>query len=140
MKIGIIGNGFVGRATRIFVKNYFSENDDEERYEVLPDTITTPAKSKSIMMYSQFESATPDHPTNPPRERPHFFKRIFFKPIQLYIYDIRPEACHPPGITLEDLDLECDLLFFCLPTPLDHDGTCYTKILEDTIARCSNPL
>lgn len=139
MKIGIIGNGFVGRATRIFVKNYFSENDDEERYEVLPDTITTPAKPKSIMMYSQFESATPDHPTNPPRERPHFFKRIFFKPIQLYIYDIRPEACYPPGITLEDLDLECDLLFFCLPTPLDHDGTCYTKILEDTIARCSNP-
>ena len=139
MKIGIIGNGFVGRATRIFVKNYFSENDDEERYEVLPDTITTPAKPKSIMMYSQFESATPDHPTNPPRERPHFFKRIFFKPIQLYIYDIRPEACYPLGITLEDLDLECDLLFFCLPTPLDHDGTCYTKILEDTIARCSNP-
>ena len=139
MKIGIIGNGFVGRATRIFVKNYFSENDDEERYEVLPDTLTTPAKPKSIMMYSQFESATPDHPTNPPRERPHFFKRIFFKPIQLYIYDIRPEACYPPGITLEDLDLECDLLFFCLPTPLDHDGTCYTKILEDTIARCSNP-
>jgi UDPglucose 6-dehydrogenase len=139
MKIGIIGNGFVGRATRIFVKNYFSENDDEERYEVLPDTITTPAKPSSIMMYSQFESATPDHPTNPPRERPHFFKRIFFKPIQLYIYDIRPEACYPPGITLEDLDLECDLLFFCLPTPLDHDGTCYTKILEDTIARCSNP-
>ena len=139
MKIGIIGNGFVGRATRIFVKNYFSENDDEERYEVLPDTITTPAKPKSIMMYSQFESAAPDHPSNPPRERPHFFKRIFFKPIQLYIYDIRPEACYPLGITLEDLDLECDLLFFCLPTPLDHDGTCYTKILEDTIARCSNP-
>ena len=42
MKIGIIGNGFVGRATRIFVKNYFSENDNDERFEVLPDTTTTP--------------------------------------------------------------------------------------------------
>jgi len=134
MKIGIIGNGFVGRATRIFVKNYFDENDDVERYEVLPDTTATPAKPKSVMMNNQNERATATQ-----RERPLFFKRIFFKPISIYIYDIRPEACYPPGITLEDLDSECDLLFFCLPTPLNHDGTCYTKILEDTLARCSNP-
>jgi UDPglucose 6-dehydrogenase len=42
-------------------------------------------------------------------------------------------------MTLEQLDRECDLVFLCLPTPLNHDGSCYTKILEDTIARCSNP-
>lgn len=121
MKIGIIGNGFVGRATRIFVKNYYSENDNDERFEVLPDTVTTPAKE------------------NTGRTTLPFFKRIFFKPIEVYIYDIRPEACYPEGITLEILDGECDLLFFCLPTPLNHDGSCYTKILEDTLARCSNP-
>ena len=132
MKIGIIGNGFVGRATRIFVKNYFSENDHEETFEVLPDTASTPAKPNSVRMHGPTTSATQ-------RERPPFFKRILFKPIQLYIYDIRPEACYPQGITLEQLDQECDLLFFCLPTPLNHDGSCYTKILEDTIARCSNP-
>lgn len=126
MKIGIIGNGFVGRATRIFVKNYFSGNDDDERFEVLPDTVTTPAKPAT--------TATADQ--RPPLP---FFKRIFFKPIQIYVYDIRPEACYPLGITLEDLDRECDLLFLCLPTPLNHDGTCYTKILEDTIRKCSNP-
>jgi UDPglucose 6-dehydrogenase len=136
MKIGIIGNGFVGRATRIFVKNYFSEHDHVEAFEVLPDTASTPAKSNSVMMYGP---TTVSAPASSQRERPPFFKRILFKPIQLYIYDIRPEACYPPGITLEDLDIECDLLFFCLPTPLNHDGTCYTKILEDTIARCSNP-
>lgn len=121
MKIGIIGNGFVGRATQIFAKNYFAkdDNDKTERYEILPDTKTTPAK--------------------PPNQSPPFFKRLLFKPIQVYIYDIRPEACQPPGITLEELDRECDLLFFCLPTPLNHDGSCYTKILEDTIARCNNP-
>ena len=124
MKIGIIGNGFVGRATRIFVKNYFSENDDDERFEVLPDTVTTPAKS--VTAANQ-------------RPPPPFFKRLLFKPIQIYVYDIRPEACYPRGITLETLDRECDLLFFCLPTPLNHDGTCYTKILEDTIRKCSNP-
>jgi len=132
MKIGIIGNGFVGRATRIFVKNYFSENDDDERFEVLPNTSTTPVKPSSA-------TATAAAATPPQRPPPPFFKRIFFKPIPIYIYDIRPEACYPPGITLEDLDNECDLLFFCLPTPLNHDGTCYTKILEDMLARCSNP-
>ena len=131
MKIGIIGNGFVGRATRIFVKNYFSGNDDDERFEVLPDTVTTPAKPAAT-------AATAATAANQ-RPPPPFFKRLFFKPIQIYVYDIRPEACYPPEITLEDLDRECDLLFFCLPTPLNHDGTCYTKILEDTIRKCSNP-
>jgi UDPglucose 6-dehydrogenase len=127
MKIGIIGNGFVGRATRIFAKNYFSENNECER--LFPDTTTTtpPAKPSALST------------TATQRPPPPFFKRILFKPISIYIYDIRPEACYPLGITLEDLDRECDILFFCLPTPLNHDGTCYTKILEDTIARCSNP-
>jgi len=129
MKIGIIGNGFVGRATRIFAKNYFSENDD---CVSLPDTATTPPPPAA-------KPSTAAAATAPQRATPPFFKRLFFKPILLYIYDIRPEACYPPGITLEDLDRECDILFFCLPTPLNHDGTCYTKILEDTIARCSNP-
>ena len=138
MKIGIIGNGFVGRATRIFAKNYFSKGKDlAERFEVLPDTKTTPAKSNSVMTYSA--DGAPYHPSQGGGTLPPFFKRMFFKTIDVLIYDIRPEACYPPGITLEQLDQECDLLFFCLPTPLNHDGTCYTKILEDTIARCSNP-
>lgn len=136
MKIGIIGNGFVGRATRIFVKNYFSNNDSDERFEILPDTVTTPSKSNANMTYTQIGGTVTTVKT---QERPPFFKRIFFKPIEVYVYDIRPEACYPLGITLEDLDKECDLLFFCLPTPLNHDGTCYTKILEDVIHKCSNP-
>ena len=98
MKIGIIGNGFVGRATQIFAKNYDYDYDNDD-------------------------GALDE-----------------FKPIPVYIYDIRPEACDPPGITLEELDRECDLLFFCLPTPLHHDGSCYTRILEETIAKCpTNP-
>jgi UDPglucose 6-dehydrogenase len=100
MKIGIIGNGFVGRATQIFAKNYDNDNDNDNDDGTLHE----------------------------------------FKPIPVYIYDIRPEACDPPGITLEDLDRECDILFFCLPTPLQHDGSCYTRILEETIAKCpTNP-
>lgn len=145
MKIGIIGNGFVGKATQIFAKNYFAkdDNDTTERYEVLPDTASTPAKPNSIRTYSA--SLSDVHITTPPANigvggwPPPFFKRLLFKPIEVYIYDIRPEACQPPGMTLEQLDSECDLVFLCLPTPLNHDGSCYTKILEDTIARCSNP-
>ena len=97
MKIGIIGNDFVGRATQIFAKNYDNDNDNDNDDGTLHE----------------------------------------FKPIPVYIYDIRPEACDPPGITLEDLDRECDILFFCLPTPLQHDGSCYTRILEETIATWS---
>jgi len=151
MKIGIIGNGFVGRATSIFAKNYFSKDKGNvERFEVLPNTVTTPAKPNSVMTHSA--DGTPAshsiHPTTSPYSNvvpsqgggiPPFFKRMFFKPIDILIYDIRPEACQPPGITLDELDRECDLLFFCLPTPLNHDGTCYTKILEEAISRCSNP-
>ena len=184
MKIGIIGNGFVGRATQIFAKNYFAQdsidNNNVERFEVLPDTVTTPAKPNSVMTYSAEaqDAAPPHHTTQVTQESnvvatlccdaslasfgegrtrshrsafaeqytavggrtPPFFKHVLFKPIQVYIYDIRPEACQPPGITLEELDRECDLLFFCLPTPLHHDGSCYTRILEETIAKCpTNP-
>lgn len=121
MKIGIIGNGFVGRATQIF-----ASNENKKRYEILPDTVTTPARPSAIDASTMTST-------------PPFFKQLLFKPIEVFIYDIRPEACHPAGVTLEDLDRECDILFFCLPTPLHHDGGCYTKILEDTIQRCSNP-
>lgn len=137
MKIGIIGNGFVGRATYIFVKNYYSDNDNEERFDILPDTASTPAKPNSIRTY-RTDGVSYD-PSQGDGTIPPFFKRIYFKPIDVLIYDINPNLCKPAGITLEEVDRECDLLFLCLPTPLDHDGTCYTKILEDTIARCSNP-
>ena len=166
MKIGIIGNGFVGRATQIFAKNYFTQDPNAEIFEVLPDTVTTRAKPNSVMTYSaEAQDAQPHHTAAQEAQEPNvvatlcshrsafaepypavggrtppFFKHILFKPIQVYIYDIRPEACDPPGITLEELDRECDLLFFCLPTPLHHDGSCYTRILEETIAKCpTNP-
>lgn len=145
MKIGIVGHGFVGRATRLFAKNYYSSHNqykNEEMYEVLPDTATTPAKSNSARGYSSFlndKNISSQDIVVGGQTRPPFFKRIFFKPIDVLVFDICPELCVPRGVTLEQLDQECDLLFFCLPTPLDHDGSCYTKILEDAIARCSNP-
>ena len=79
MLIGIIGNGFVGKATKLL-------------------------KSPSI---------------------------------NILVYDIRPEACEPPGTSLQDLE-KCDLVFYCLPTPMNHHGKCYTKLLEDAIPRLQN--
>lgn len=80
MKIGIIGNGLVGKATKLL---------------------------------TCFEITT-------------------------IIYDIRPEACEPINTTLEDIN-NCDLVFLCLPTPMNHNGCCYTKDLEDTIKIINNP-
>jgi UDP-glucose/GDP-mannose dehydrogenase family, central domain len=154
MKIGIIGNGFVGRATQIFAKNYYRDGDGDgdgdnvERYEVLPNTATTPAKPKSVYSWSATApvssstapSSAPDAPSWGGETPAPFFKRVYFKPIEVYIYDIRPGLCQPLGVSLEDLDRECDLLFFCLPTPLNHDGSCYTRILEEALGRCrTNP-
>jgi UDPglucose 6-dehydrogenase len=127
MRIGIVGNGFVGKATQIFVKNYYQDDADSTssptRSEILPWADTADTVTQQVT-----DSAF--HP---------FFRHEYFTPIDVYIYDIRPDACVPPGIKLEELDRECDLLFFCLPTPLHHDGTCYTRILEDTLSRCKNP-
>jgi len=58
--------------------------------------------------------------------------------VEILVYDIRPEACEPPGTTLNDLE-SCDLIFYCLPTPINHDSSCYTKILEEAIPQLKNP-
>jgi hypothetical protein len=80
MKIGIIGNGFVGKATKL----------------------------------------------------------LACLEVSVIVYDIRPEACEPLGTTIEDIN-NCDLVFFCLPTPMNHNGCCYTQILENSIKSISNP-
>lgn len=80
MKIGIIGIGFVGKATLIL-------------------------------------------------DNPH---------ITILQYDINKELCKPQTITIQDLET-CDLLFFCLPTPMNIDGSCYTKILSDSMTSIKNP-
>jgi UDP-glucuronate decarboxylase len=80
LTIGIIGNGFVGRATQLFGC----------------DNIKT------------------------------------------LVYDIKPELCIPLGITLSDLDKNSDLIFICVPTPLNHNGNCYTKLVEDILKQLNN--
>jgi UDPglucose 6-dehydrogenase len=79
MKIGIIGNGFVGKATRLFEC---------------------------------------DH-------------------VQIYVYDIIPELCHPYGTSLSDME-KCDLIFICVPTPLNETGECQVRIIDSIIEQLNN--
>lgn len=75
MKIGVVGFGFVGKAT-------------------------------SLLSHPSFE---------------------------YYIYDIRPENCFPKNTSLKDLEQSCDILFICLPTPMNIDGSCDTTQIEKVL-------
>lgn len=72
--IGIIGNGFVGQATKIF---------ENEKHKFL-------------------------------------------------IYDIDSSKCEPKNLRLEDM-LDCKIIFICVPTPMNPDGSCCTRIVENVI-------
>ena len=80
MKIGIVGNGFVGKATSLF-------QCDE---------------------------------------------------IEVLVYDIIPTACSPIGTTMDDIN-NCDLIFICVPTPLNYDGSCKTDIIDSVLSKITNP-
>ena len=74
MKIGIIGAGYVGTATRVFAGQQ----------------------------------------------------------IEALVYDIDPEKCSPEGTKLDDMN-QCDLVFVCVPTPANKDGSCHVGIVESGV-------
>ena len=51
------------------------------------------------------------------------------KDINVLIYDKDPDKCEPKGTTAASL-AKCDLIFICVPTPMDPSGTCNTSIVE----------
>ena len=73
MKAGIIGNGYVGKATSM----------------IIPSTWET------------------------------------------LVYDIDPKKSIPESTPFEALEY-CDVIFICVPTPLNY-GKCYTKHVEDIL-------
>lgn len=48
------------------------------------------------------------------------------------IYDIDPEKCSPPNITLSDLE-DCHIIFVAVPTPSNPDGSCHLEIVRSVI-------
>lgn len=74
MKLGVVGNGFVGKASRLL------ENNN----------------------------------------------------VEVISYDIDPSLCVPKGITLEDIG-QCDIVFICVPTPMNIDGSAHLNIVESVV-------
>ncbi len=54
--------------------------------------------------------------------------------IKTLIYDISPEKCKPEGLTLEQICIQSDIIFICLPTPMKKNGACYLGIIENVIS------
>jgi nucleotide sugar dehydrogenase len=54
------------------------------------------------------------------------------KNIKMLVYDIVPEKCIPPNLTLNDLVI-CDIIFIALPTPMNKNGSCHLDIIKNVI-------
>lgn len=54
------------------------------------------------------------------------------KDIEIITYDINPDLCEPKHTKLEDCK-NCDLIFISVPTPMNNDGSCCLKIIDDVV-------
>lgn len=52
--------------------------------------------------------------------------------IDVLIYDKRKDLCSEGVTKVEDL-FGAELIFICLPTPMEQDGSCHTEIVESAI-------
>ena len=52
--------------------------------------------------------------------------------IDLLIYDINPDLCIPKNTSLKDMK-KCDIIFVCVPTPMNKNGSCYLDIVNNVI-------
>jgi UDP-glucose 6-dehydrogenase len=51
---------------------------------------------------------------------------------EIYIYDIIQEKCYPKTLNFNDLS-KCNLLFICLPTPSNANGSCNISYINNTL-------
>jgi len=56
---------------------------------------------------------------------------------QIETYDIDPEK-PSTQFTLGELSEQSDVIFICLPTPMNSDGSCYLGIVEETLDYLNN--
>ncbi len=57
--------------------------------------------------------------------------------INILIYDIDPDKCLPKNLQIQELS-KCDLIFVCVPTPMNKDGSCYLNIVNQAINNLKN--
>ena len=58
--------------------------------------------------------------------------------IDIMIYDMNPDVCHPLDTTIEVIET-CDLIFYCIPTEMNHHTSCDTTALSEYISLLTNP-
>jgi len=56
------------------------------------------------------------------------------KQLSCIAYDVIPEACHPPDTTLEQV-VESQVVFVCVPTPMEVNGYCHLGIVEKVVGQ-----
>jgi len=54
--------------------------------------------------------------------------------VEVLIYDLDKTKCKPQTVEFKDLD-DCKFIFICVPTPMNQDGSCHTKIAEKVITQ-----
>lgn len=57
----------------------------------------------------------------------------------VWFYDIVPELCNPINLTFETINEKSDIVFICVPTPMNVDGSCNTKIVESVLKKLKHP-
>ena len=55
--------------------------------------------------------------------------------VTVWVYDIIPKFCSPIGLTYEQINEKSDLVFVCVPTPMNIDGSCNTGILKSVLSK-----
>lgn len=53
--------------------------------------------------------------------------------VSVLVYDVDAHRCVPRDTTMSDLAKKCDIVFVCVPTPMDTDGSCYTRIVRNVV-------
>ena len=54
--------------------------------------------------------------------------------VDIIIYDINPQLSHPINLNFNEL-YNCDLIFVCVPTPMEKNGKCHLDIITNVVKR-----
>ena len=94
IRVGVVGNGYVGQATSFLGRDKFHD---------FP-----------LLSHSSIEGSN--------------------RNIEVWVFDKLKEKCDPEGMKFSHLN-KCHIIFVCVPTPMNSDGSCATSLVEDVINR-----
>ena len=60
-----------------------------------------------------------------------------FKNFTVFTYDLNSKLCNS---NFEEINKNCSIVFICLPTPMNSDGSCDISIVENMISKFSSKI